>query len=99
MFTTIIGFIEAQPLIALGAGIGSLVFAWIFKAIPNSKISEPIRILFKGFGITITLGLSKWKWTAPIWNKLIEPFLVDLIDNTIGSAIKGFIEGLRSDNP
>ena len=45
----------------------------------------------------MTLGLAKWSITKKVWNSTIEPWLVDLIDNIVGSAVKGFINGLRSD--
>ena len=45
----------------------------------------------------MTLGLAQWKFTKGIWNKTVEPYFIDLIDNTVGAAVKGFIKGLRSD--
>ena len=45
----------------------------------------------------MTLGLGKWKFTKNIWNATIEPYFIDLVDNTVGAAVKGFIKGLRSD--
>ena len=46
----------------------------------------------------MTAGLTKWKFTRKIWNKTIEPYFIDLVDNIFGSAIRGLIKGLRSDN-
>ena len=46
----------------------------------------------------MTLGLGKWKLTKGIWNKTIEPWFIDLLDNIVASAVNGFIAGLRSDN-
>jgi len=70
----------------------------IFKIIKNEKI----RAFFYGVcyagGVTVTLGLSKWPWTAPLWNKYVEPWFIDMIDNVVGGAIEGFVNGLRSDN-
>ena len=48
-------------------------------------------------GTALTLGLSKWKWTKKIWNKTIEPYFVDLLNNTVKAACDGFIKGLKSD--
>ena len=45
----------------------------------------------------MTLGLSQWKFTKGIWNKTVEPFFIDLVDNFVGGALRGFIKGLRSD--
>ena len=46
----------------------------------------------------MTAGLSKWVWTKKLWNKTIEPYFIDLIDNVVGGALRGFVKGLRSDN-
>ena len=63
---------------------------------------EKIKMYVGGFmyklGVAMTLGLSKWKYTAKFWNKTIEPWFIDLIDNVVGEGIKQFIKGLRSDN-
>ena len=45
----------------------------------------------------MTLGLSKFKWTKSLWNSTVEPYFIDLIDNTVGAAVQGFIDGLKSD--
>ena len=45
----------------------------------------------------MTLKLSKMKWTKDLWNATVEPYFIDLIDNTVGAFINGFINGLRSD--
>jgi len=82
----------------LWAGLAVIVIAWIFKAIPNAKIYGFIEALFNKLGTVCTLGLSKYKFTAPLWNKYIEPWIVDFIENTVGAAVKGFIAGLRSDD-
>ena len=46
----------------------------------------------------MTLGLSKWSMTKGMWNNTIEPWFVDLVDNVIGGALRGFIQGLRVDD-
>ncbi len=83
---------------SLWAGLVALALVYIFKAIPNQKIYDFVLTFFQKLGIVMTLGLTKWKWSAPLWNVTIEPYFVDLIENIIGAAIKGFIAGLRSDN-
>ena len=45
----------------------------------------------------MTLGLAKWKFSAKIWNQTIEPYFVDLLNNTVKAALDGFIDGLKSD--
>ena len=78
-------------------GLLALVIAYIFKVIPNEKIYAAVNASATKLGVVVTLGLSKWKFTAPLWNKTIEPWVVDFIDNTVGAAVQGFIAGLRSD--
>lgn len=94
MLSSIVGVILGKELLA---GVAVLIIGYVLKKIPNDVIQKPISGLFYGLGVTVTLGLSKWVWTAPLWNRTIEPFVIDLLDNTIGCAVKKFIEGLRSD--
>ncbi len=82
--------------IFIGAAV--LAIAWVFKAIPNDKIYNFVKALFTKLGTVCTLGLAKWKWSAPLWNKYVEPWVIDFIENTVGAALSGFIAGLRVDN-
>ena len=83
---------------SLWAGIGALVLIYIFKAIPNQSLYDFVSTFFNRLGVAVTLGMTKWKWSAPLWGAYVEPWIIDLIENTVGAAIKGFIGGLRSDN-
>jgi len=83
--------------LSLGLGSGGAVM-FVLKKIPNEKICSVVEGLFCKMGTVMTAGLTKWKPTRKIWNKTIEPYFVDLIDNIFGSAVKGLIKGLRSDN-
>ena len=83
--------------LSLGLGSGGAVL-FVLKKIPNEKICSVVEGLFCKMGTVMTAGLTKWKPTRKIWNKTIEPYFVDLIDNIFGSAVKGLIKGLRSDN-
>ena len=51
-----------------------------------------------GMGVTCTLGMGKWRYTKAFWNKTIEPYFVDLLDNVISHGLAEFVRGLRSDN-
>ena len=42
--------------------------------------------------------MGKWKYTKRFWNKTVEPYFVDLLDNLVGHGLAEFIRGLRSDN-
>jgi len=98
MLAILTSFLTAKATAYIGGSIAAFVLAWIFKKIPNEKIKKAVGKLFYGLGVAVTLGLSKWKFTAGFWNKVIEPWFIDFIDNIFGEAIKKFIEGLRSDN-
>ena len=85
--------------LGLGLGLGgSSIALFILKKIPNEKISAFVEGSCQKLGLLATCGLSKWKPTKKLWNKTIEPYFIDLLDNVVGGALRGFIKGLRSDN-
>ena len=79
-------------------GVGGVIIAWALKRIPNDVIKAKFGAFMYGAGVACTLGLTKWKWTKKFWNKLIEPWVIDVIDNIIVTGVSKFVEGLRSDN-
>ena len=81
-----------------GAGVAGIGVAWALKKIPNATIKAKVGRFMYGLGVTVTLGLSKWKWTKGIWNKVVEPYFIDLVDNVAVTGLGKFIEGMRSDN-
>lgn len=92
-----IDFIQSNLTGTVGLSIGAVVTAWILKKIPNKTIKKKFGSLCYGAGVACTLGLAKWKITAGVWNRTIEPWLIDAIDNILGNGIREFIKGLRSD--
>jgi len=82
----------------IGGGSATAIAMIILKLIPNDKICAFVETFFFGLGRTITLGLAKWSYTRKVWNATVEPYLVDLLDNTIAASLRGFIKGLRVDN-
>jgi hypothetical protein len=96
MFDSLIGLAGGNAGLLAGGGVGAVVL-WVLKKVPNEEIASKVESVFYGLGKALTLGLSSWSATKGIWNKIIEPWFIDLIDNTIGSCVKGFIKGLRSD--
>lgn len=81
------------------AGISSgVVVAWILKRIPNDKIQSWVSKIMFNAGVVCSGGMGKWKFTKGIWNKTIEPYFIDLIDNVAVTGISSFVKGLRSDN-
>ena len=93
----ILGILSDNSGLFLGGGVAGIV-AWVLKKIPNEQISNIIETFFYGLGKTMTLGLSKWSVSKKYWNKIIEPWFVDVVDNFFGSAVRGFIKGLQIDN-
>ena len=103
MLAAILGALKASGafLITPGgmmAGAGALLIAYILKKIDNKWVYNPIYTACYGVGVLCTVGLSKWTWTRGIWNKTVEPFIVDLLDNIISAIRDGLFEGLHSDN-
>ena len=78
-------------------GTGGGIVLYVLKKIPNKEICAWVEGLCSTAGRIMTLGLSQWKITKGMWNKTVEPFFIDLVDNFIGGALRGFIRGLRSD--
>ena len=81
-----------------GAGVVGVGLAWVLKKIPNDTIKAKVGGLMYGLGVACTLGLAKWKITKNFWNKVVEPWIIDFIDNVFVTGIQRFIDGLRSDN-
>lgn len=90
--------ITGEAIAYAGGGIAIIIAGWILKRIPNKRIKAWFGGYMYKLGIVITLGLSKWKYTKKIWNKTVEPYLIDAIDNIIVWGLHRFIEGMRSDN-
>ena len=85
--------------LTLLAGGGSTAIAlWVLKKIPNDKLYSLVNGVCYKAGTIVTLGLAKWKFSRKIWNQTVEPYFIDLLQNTIGAAVDGFIKGLKSDN-
>ena len=88
--------VEVAQYAAGGAVAVGVAFA--LKKIPNATIKAKLGVVMYGAGVACTLGLAKFKWTKKIWNKTIEPYVVDAIDNIVSHGIQEFVRGLRSDN-
>jgi len=103
MLTTIIGALKAAGALiitpqGIGAGIGLILLGYILKRIDNKWVYKPIYGICYTAGVACTVGLSKWRWTRSAWNKTIEPFVVDLLDNIFSAIKDGLFNGLHSDN-
>lgn len=82
----------------LGVGIAAAVVG-VAKKVPNDKVKAILKPIFYRAGVIATLGLSKSPVVGQVWNKTVEPYVVDLLDNVVYAVKDGFIPGLRSDNP
>ena len=105
----------------VGVGLTTLIVGYILRQLDNAWIKGCVIKPFHWLAIAVektcyVLGTiitaffgGKFKFTKPFWNKLVEPYLIDLIDNLINGVIDGVIEvvkaaqqgiigGLRSDN-
>ena len=96
MFDSVLGFVSNNTGLIAGGGTAGVIL-WVLKKVPNDYISEIVESFFYGLGKMLTLGMSKWSMTRGFWNKTIEPWFIDLVDNVIGGALRGFIKGLRVD--
>ncbi len=82
----------------IGAGLGVLILGYVLKKIDNAWVYKPIYGVCYAVSVACTVGLSKWKWTKGVWNKTIEPFVIDLVDNILSAVKNGITDGLHSDN-
>ena len=96
MFEQLTGLVTNNSSLLLGGGTTGIVL-WVLKKVPNNQITEIVETFAFGCFRTMTLGLSKWKMTKGLWNKTIEPYFIDLLENVVGGFIKGAVKGLRSD--
>ena len=78
-------------------GGASAIALWLLKRIPNDDLYSWVETGSYWAGKMITLNLGSWRFSKRIWNSTVEPYLIDLVDNTAGAAVEGFIKGLRSD--
>ena len=84
-------------LTTLIGGGASAIALWVLKKIPNEDLYSWVETGSYWLGSIITLGMGKWKLTRGIWNKTVEPYLIDLIDNTCGAFVSGITKGMKSD--
>jgi len=97
MLDNIMGFVSDNTGLLVGGGTAGIVL-WVLQKVPNEDIKNMVHTFFFGLGRAMTLGLSKWKITKGVWNSTVEPWFVDLLENVVGGAVEGFIQGIRVDN-
>ena len=97
MLDSVLGILSSNSGLMVGGGASAMVL-WVLKKVPNEHICSVIETACESVGKIMTLGLSKWSVTKKVWNKTVEPWFIDLLDNVFGSMVRGFIKGLRSDD-
>jgi len=90
-------YVTGEALGYVGGITATAVVGWIFKKIPNATIKAKFGAFCYGAGVACTLGLAKWKWTSKVWNKTIEPYFIDFLDNVFVHGLTKFKDGMRSD--
>ena len=98
MLATLTALATKQVAVYAGVGVAGVATAFVLKKIPNKTIKAKFGSWMYSLGVLCTLGLGKWKWTKKVWNKTIEPYCIDAIDNILVTGISKFVDGLRSDN-
>ena len=98
MFSTLTALATKKVAVYAGMGVAGVVTAFVLKKIPNKTIKAKFGSWMYNLGVVCTLGMGKWKWTKNVWNKTIEPYCIDAIDNILVTGIAKFVDGLRSDN-
>jgi hypothetical protein len=98
MLEMIAANLTGKAVAVAGGGVAVVVSTWVLKKIPNATIKAKVGMWMYGLGVGVTLGMAKWKFTKPIWNKVVEPYFIDLIDNVLVTGLSKFVEGMRSDN-
>ena len=86
--------------IGLMAGVsGAGVVLWMLKKVPNKKIASAVEGACFRLGRVVTMFMgSKKSPVGKFWNKTIEHWFIDLLDNILVSGFKGIVKGLRIDN-
>ena len=98
MLASLTALATKQVAVYAGMGVAGVVTAFVLKKIPNKTIKAKFGSWMYNLGVLCTLGLGKWKWTKKVWNKTIEPYCIDAIDNILVTGISKLVDGLRSDN-
>ena len=98
MLESLVALATKKVAVYAGMGVAGVATAFVLKKIPIATIKAKFGSWMYNLGVLCTLGMGKWKWTKNVWNKTIEPYFVDAIDNILVTGIAKFVDGLRSDN-
>ena len=93
----IVKTITAAPTLWIGAATVLLVFV-INRITPDKWIQAVIGKPCYAVGKSLSFAMNTSRWTKPFWEAIVEPFLIQLIRNTVQTAADQFIAGAESDN-
>ncbi len=102
MFEVLTAFLVAKGTFIAGAGVLGLVLNFILKKFVTQGRLDDLGSAIEDGGYYVgkwaTLGLSHWPYTKPVWNNIIEPYVVMFV-KTLNQFVTGIVKGLQSDNP
>lgn len=102
MIEIITAYVASKGLAIAGVGIIGLILNFLLKRfVTEGALAAVGDYLEKGgyyVGKVCTLGLSHWRYTKPVWNNVIEPYVVLFVEK-LARIIIGLVKGLQSDNP
>jgi len=98
MIETLIGWGVNYGLQAAAGTIGAAILAWILSKIPFDKFAKWSESIGKKQGLAVTKFFNNWKPTKAVYEKVIEPVIIDFVHAVCFAWVKGFIDGLKSDN-
>ena len=76
--------------------IAVVLVGWILSKIPFDKLAKWAEKIGKAQGIAVTTFFNAK--LPKLWNKVIEPVIIDFINAVCFAWVAGFIKGLKSDN-
>lgn len=94
----LISWATSQVALYVGGSILVVILTWILKKVPSEKIRKAIYTLFFKIGVGISTAANSWRFTKPIWENALEPWLIGFLDMIFVAIPAGLFDGLRSDN-
>jgi hypothetical protein len=89
----------------VGAGVtllGTLLNLILKKFVTQEVITNwgiGVKKTFNALGIAVTVGLSKMPLFKDIWNSIIEPYVIIVLEVIAMNAVSGLVQGLETDKP
>lgn len=97
MIETILAWLTPQVMMWAGGSVLVFIVGWILKKIPTDRFAKWAKEVGRKQGVAVTTFFNAK--LPKLYNGVIEPVFIDTIDAVFLGWIRGFIEGLKSDNP